>query len=132
MIYQKIRTLIRIWLHKMQKAWYPLFHERSLSIQRTTKWNITKPRRKEEEQSESQTIYVTKESWKQLYRHYDINPNVIRVGDIVEVQISFYGISLKGNRSKMAIILRAITLLDKRVHDVSNNVWPTLSPTNRV
>ena len=32
------------------------------TIQRTTKWNITKPRRKEEEQSESQTMYITKES----------------------------------------------------------------------
>jgi hypothetical protein len=52
-------------------------------------------------------------------RHYEINPNAIRVGDIVEVQISFEGIRLKGNRSKMAIILRAITLLDKGVLDVS-------------
>jgi len=50
-------------------------------------------------------------------KHYDINPNAIRVGDILEVQISFEGIRLKGNRTKMAIILRAITVLDKRAHD---------------
>jgi len=52
-------------------------------------------------------------------RHYNINPITIHVGDIVEAQISFEGIRLKGNRSKMAIILRAITVLDKGAHDVS-------------
>jgi hypothetical protein len=43
----------------------------------------------------------------------------------VEAQISFEGIRLKGNRSKMAIILRAITVLDKRAHDVSTYISPT-------
>ena len=61
-------------------------------------------------------------SWKYASRHYEINPNAIRVGDIVEVQISFEGIWLKGNRSKMAIILRAITVLDKGVLDVSTYI----------
>jgi hypothetical protein len=37
----------------------------------------------------------------------------------MEVQISFEGIRLKGDRSKMAVILRAITVLDKELHDVS-------------
>lgn len=55
---------------------------------------------------------------KQLCRHYDINPSAIHVGDIVEAQISFKGIWLKGNQSKMAVILRVITVLDKGVHDV--------------
>jgi hypothetical protein len=49
----------------------------------------------------------------------------------VEVQISFEGISLKGNRSKMVIILRAITVLDKTVHDVSKYAQPTIAPTHR-
>ena len=40
----------------------------------------------------------------------------------MEVQISFEGIRLKGNRSKMVIILRAITVLDKGVLDVSVHV----------
>jgi hypothetical protein len=43
----------------------------------------------------------------------------------VEAQISFEGIRLKGNRSKMAIILRAITMLDKRAHDVSASISST-------
>ena len=54
-----------------------------------------------------------------MCRPHNINPNAIRAGDIVEAQISFEGIQLKGNRSKMAIILRAVTVLDKGVHDVS-------------
>ena len=54
-----------------------------------------------------------------MCRHHNINPNAIHVGDIVEAQISFEGIRLKGNRSKMAIILRAVTVLDKGAHDVS-------------
>ena len=54
-----------------------------------------------------------------MHRHYDINPKAIRVGDIVEVQVSFEGIQLKGNRCKMVIILRAITVLDKGAHNVS-------------
>ena len=65
-----------------------------------------------------------------MRRHYDINPNAIRVGDIVEAQISFEGIRLKGNRCKMAIILRAITVVDKGAYNVSMYVWPAVAPTN--
>jgi hypothetical protein len=46
-------------------------------------------------------------------------------GDIVEAQISFESIRLKGNQSMMAIILRAITMLDKRAHDVSASISST-------
>jgi hypothetical protein len=49
----------------------------------------------------------------------------------VEAQISFEGIPLKGKRSKMAIILRAITVLDKGVHDVSMHDRLTVVTTNR-
>ena len=51
--------------------------------------------------------------------NFDINPSAIHIGAIVEVQISFKGIQLKGNRSKMAIILRAITVLGKGAYYVS-------------
>lgn len=53
------------------------------------------------------------------YRHYDITPNAFRVGDIVEAQISFEVIQLKGQRQKMIVILRALTLLDKGALEVS-------------
>ena len=39
---------------------------------------------------------------------------------------------MKGNRSKMAIILRAITVLDKRALDVSTYVLLTAVPTNKL
>jgi hypothetical protein len=57
---------------------------------------------------------------------------MIRVGDIVEAQISFEGIRLKGNRSKMTIILRAITVLDKGVQDVSTYIPCTTAPSNEL
>ena len=53
-------------------------------------------------------------------RHYDVAPNAFRVGDIVEAQISFEVIRLKGKRQKMIVILRALTLLDKEALEVSN------------
>ena len=52
-------------------------------------------------------------------RHKEIPPNAIRVGDIVEVQLSFEGIQLKGNRCKMIVMLRALTLLDNEPLEVS-------------
>ena len=57
-----------------------------------------------------------------LCRHYDINPKGICVGDTMETQISFQGIPLKGNQSKMAIVLRAITVLEKQAHNMSVNL----------
>ena len=38
---------------------------------------------------------------------------MFRVGDVVEAQISFEVIWLKGKHQKMIVILRALTLLDK-------------------
>ena len=40
-------------------------------------------------------------------------PNAFHVGDVVEAQISFEVIPLKGKCQKMIVILRALTLLDK-------------------
>jgi hypothetical protein len=45
-------------------------------------------------------------------RYKTINPIRIRAGDIVEAQVSFVTIPLKGRRFKLLIVLRAITLLD--------------------
>lgn len=48
-------------------------------------------------------------------------PNKFCVGDIVEVQISFELIQLRGQRQKMIVILRAITLLDKGALEVCDS-----------
>ena len=85
------------------------------------KLNTMKPTRKQGEPSESSSTSIMRK-FQLLCRHHEINPSAIRVGDIVEAQISFEGIRLKGNQSKMAVILRAITLLDKGAHDVSKHI----------
>jgi len=52
-------------------------------------------------------------------RHYEVAPSIFRVGDIAEGQLSFKVIRLKGKRSKMIVVLRALTLLDKGEVEVS-------------
>ena len=54
-----------------------------------------------------------------IYRHCEIAPNAFCVGDVVEAQISFDVIRLRGQRQKMIVILRALTLLDKGALEVS-------------
>ena len=109
----------------------PITHVSTVFIQKTMKLNTMKPIRKPGELSELLTTNIMERFWKLLCRHNNINPSAICVGDIVEAQISFEGIWLKGNRSKMIVILRAIMVLDKGVHDVSVSVSPTASLTNR-
>lgn len=41
-----------------------------------------------------------------------VNPQIFRVGDIVEAQVSFIAAPLKDNKHKMIIVLRSIALLD--------------------
>jgi hypothetical protein len=41
-----------------------------------------------------------------------VGPQTFRIGDIVEVQMSFVGIPLKGQNFKMLSVLRSIALLD--------------------
>ncbi|RDB26050.1 hypothetical protein Hypma_006130 [Hypsizygus marmoreus] len=53
-------------------------------------------------------------------RYINIDPSKIRIGDIVEVQISFVCIPIKDGFFKLMNILRAITLLDQSHRDVSN------------
>jgi hypothetical protein len=48
-----------------------------------------------------------------------INPSKIRVGDIVEAQVSFVIFPVKDKRYKLLVILRAITLLDCQLLKVS-------------
>jgi len=56
-------------------------------------------------------------------RHYEFAPSVFCVGDIAEAQLSFEVIRLKGKRSKMIVVLRALTLLDKGEVEVSMDDW---------
>lgn len=41
-----------------------------------------------------------------------VNPQIFRVGDIVEAQVSFIAVPLKDNKYKMIVVLRSIALLD--------------------
>lgn len=45
-------------------------------------------------------------------RHEPVGPQVFRVGDIVEMQISFVVIPVKGEQYRMVSILRSIALID--------------------
>jgi hypothetical protein len=63
--------------------------------------------------------FIINISINELYRHHEITPNAFRVGDVVEAQISFVVIQLRGQRQKMIVIMRALTLLDKGALEVS-------------
>jgi hypothetical protein len=41
-----------------------------------------------------------------------VNPQIFRVGDIVEAQVSFIAAPLKNKKYKMIVVLRSIALLD--------------------
>lgn len=41
-----------------------------------------------------------------------VNPQIFRIGDIVEAQVSFIAVPLKNNKYKMIVVLRSIALLD--------------------
>lgn len=47
-----------------------------------------------------------------LSRYKEMDPTRFKIGDIVEAQISFVGVPLKGGKAKMMTVLRALTLLD--------------------
>jgi len=49
----------------------------------------------------------------------EVSPTRYRIGDIVEVQVSFAVFPMKEAKYKMALILRAIALLDHAETDVS-------------
>jgi hypothetical protein len=47
-----------------------------------------------------------------MARYAEMDPTRFKIGDIVEAQVSFVGIPLKGGKAKMLVVLRALTLLD--------------------
>ncbi|KAF8800970.1 hypothetical protein BYT27DRAFT_7227042 [Phlegmacium glaucopus] len=47
-----------------------------------------------------------------------VNPQIFRIGDIVEAQVSFIVVPLKDNKHKMIVVLRSIALLDTRFSKV--------------
>ncbi|RDB19552.1 hypothetical protein Hypma_013354 [Hypsizygus marmoreus] len=47
-----------------------------------------------------------------IKRYKNIDPIKLKIGDIVEAQVSFVAVLLKGKRFKMLVVLRAVTLLD--------------------
>lgn len=51
-----------------------------------------------------------------------MEPKIFRIGDIVEVQISFMATPLQSGRRKMRAILRTVALLDGSFAKVSNLV----------
>jgi len=48
----------------------------------------------------------------ELSRHDRTDPTKFKIGDIVEAQVSFVGVPLKGGKVRMMAVLRALTLLD--------------------
>lgn len=54
-----------------------------------------------------------------INRHEECEPQVFRVGDIVEAQISFIVIPVKGGRRKMLTVLRSLALIKGNVTSVS-------------
>jgi hypothetical protein len=49
-------------------------------------------------------------------------PHVFRIGDIVEIQVSFMIIPLKDNKHKMIVVLRSIALLDPHFSQVRTQI----------
>ncbi|KAF8068805.1 hypothetical protein FPV67DRAFT_1414586, partial [Lyophyllum atratum] len=61
--------------------------------------------------------YVHTEDNEVLYfhrriRHEPLRPQAFRIGDIVEIQVSFIVVPMKGERYKMMTVLRSIALID--------------------
>jgi len=56
-----------------------------------------------------------------INRYATTNPATFRVGDIVEAQLSFNVIPLRGEKHKMLMTLRALTLLDHTHSTVSTS-----------
>lgn len=82
------------------------------------KWNTLK---KSSNLTEAQSKIYIIVSTKCLYynRFISINPIQIRMGDIIEAQVSFVVVPLKGRKYKMLIVLRAIAIIDSSLVKVS-------------
>jgi hypothetical protein len=51
-------------------------------------------------------------------RYKKIDPIKVQTGDIVEVQVSFSTVPLKGDRYKMLLVLRSIAIIDTALTQV--------------
>jgi hypothetical protein len=56
----------------------------------------------------------------------EVNPQIFRVGDIVEAQVSFIAVPLKDNKYKMIVVLRSVALLDASFSQVRNLLSPVV------
>jgi hypothetical protein len=61
-----------------------------------------------------------------------MDPMNFRVGDIVEAQMSFVGIPYQGGKTRMMVVLRALTLLDCEQSIVSNIIFAPVTGTIRL
>lgn len=55
----------------------------------------------------------------QVSRDWTTGPQIFQLGDIVEVQVSFIAIPLRGNKWKINTILRSINLFEGRFTQVN-------------
>jgi hypothetical protein len=53
-------------------------------------------------------------------RHETVGPQTFRTGDLVEIQVSFVVVPMKGERRKMITVLRSIALIDGDFRQVSD------------
>ncbi|KAF8809206.1 hypothetical protein BYT27DRAFT_7232338 [Phlegmacium glaucopus] len=73
--------------------------------------NLTKEGYVYSKENEVQYYQVHKSS-EGTKRVETIGPQIFRIGDIVEIQVSFIVVPLKDNKFKMIVVLRSIALLD--------------------
>ncbi|RDB31017.1 hypothetical protein Hypma_000107 [Hypsizygus marmoreus] len=57
-------------------------------------------------------------------RHEKVGPQSFRVGDLVEIQISFVVVPLKGEQYKMMTVLRSIALIDGAYQQAKHSAKP--------
>jgi hypothetical protein len=58
------------------------------------------------------------DSYRAISRFEKQGPQIFRLGDIVEAQVSFIGVPMKGDTVKMHSVLHSIALLDGRFSKV--------------
>lgn len=59
-----------------------------------------------------------------MVRYDDINPQVIRVGQLVEAQVTFSAVRDKGTKYNFIRRLRSICILDRTYQFVSVKIYP--------
>jgi hypothetical protein len=57
----------------------------------------------------------------EVHRYISIKPGCICVGDLVELQVSFIMVPLRGNKFKAAMVLRSILVLDRTYTQVKKD-----------